>query len=491
MSTWLPDLQAQSGPAYRALADAISKDIGNGLLEPGERLPTYRDLAQRMELSLGTVTRAYAEAERRGLIMGLGRRGTFVRRGDVHGVEPYTKAFHSKGLVNLNVNLPAPLGEEDQLLSAALAEESKRENLSILLRGSADPGVGIHEETASAWLNARGWKSSPDEICICAGGQNGLQAALAAIAHPGDIILAESLTYPGMKAMARTLHLRLRGISMDAHGIQPEAFEEACRSHPVRVLLCNPNLHPATVATLPQDRREELIEIAERNNVLILEHHHDFLVPNQPLPLSNIAPDRVISLAGMVKVFSPGMLVSFLRVPRNLADPIAAGVRTSVWCAPPLMQSIATRWLSDGTADRLSALRRTEVEARQALATKHLAAAHTVTEPHAHHLWMDLPRGWTSEDFATHLRENGVAISPSEPFFVGRGQLPDKVRVCLGGPETRAELEKGLQILANFLGKPALQNGNGQTASNNNSAAAAAAADPKPPTRPVATNPFD
>src|SRR5216684_9066779 len=79
MTNWLPDLSRFSGPRYRAIAEALSADIRDGRLTPGTRLPTHRDLAWRLKVTVGTVSRAYAEAERRGLIAGEVGRGTFVR----------------------------------------------------------------------------------------------------------------------------------------------------------------------------------------------------------------------------------------------------------------------------------------------------------------------------------------------------------------------------------------------------------------------------
>src|SRR4051812_31752683 len=79
MTTWLPDLSHLRGPRYRAIADALAADIANGRLSSGARLPTHRDLAYQLHVTVGTVSRAYAEAERRGLIGGEIGRGTFVR----------------------------------------------------------------------------------------------------------------------------------------------------------------------------------------------------------------------------------------------------------------------------------------------------------------------------------------------------------------------------------------------------------------------------
>ena len=79
MTTWTPQLAAGHKPVYRAIADALSADLAAGRLAPGTRLPTHRDLAWALGVTVGTVSRAYAEAERRGLTFGEVGRGTRTR----------------------------------------------------------------------------------------------------------------------------------------------------------------------------------------------------------------------------------------------------------------------------------------------------------------------------------------------------------------------------------------------------------------------------
>jgi DNA-binding transcriptional MocR family regulator len=75
---WIPTLSEWSGPTYRRIVDAIAADIGSGKLLRGERLPTHRALAAQLDLDLTTVTRAYGEARKRGLIEARVGQGTFV-----------------------------------------------------------------------------------------------------------------------------------------------------------------------------------------------------------------------------------------------------------------------------------------------------------------------------------------------------------------------------------------------------------------------------
>src|SRR3546814_15633807 len=85
MTNWLPDLHGRPGPRYRAIAEAMAEAIRSGTLATGTRLPTHRDLAWKLGVTVGTITRAYKEATARGLIDGEIGRGTFVRDARTRG----------------------------------------------------------------------------------------------------------------------------------------------------------------------------------------------------------------------------------------------------------------------------------------------------------------------------------------------------------------------------------------------------------------------
>src|SRR4051794_9233055 len=122
MTSWRPALERFPGPRYLAIAEAIAADVREGRLAAGSRLPTHRDLAWDLKVTVGTVTRAYAEAERRGLIAGEIGRGTFVRpAGAPPGALPIRTGTEPPGFVDLNINTPVG-GSEPGHFSACLAE---------------------------------------------------------------------------------------------------------------------------------------------------------------------------------------------------------------------------------------------------------------------------------------------------------------------------------------------------------------------------------
>ena len=129
MTDWVPTLATISGPRYIAFVHALEADIVAGRVKPGTRLLPQRDMAQRLGLSVGTISKAYAEAEQRGLISGEVGRGTFVqrRRADQRGA-----LGTSDGTINLALNVP-PYTGEDEVIAAVLAEIVAEGEMSNLL----------------------------------------------------------------------------------------------------------------------------------------------------------------------------------------------------------------------------------------------------------------------------------------------------------------------------------------------------------------------
>src|SRR6516165_8263679 len=135
MTNWTPDLAGRDGPRYRAIADALAEDVRGGRLTVGTRLPTHRDLAWRLKMTIGTVSRAYAEAERRGLIAGEVGRGTYVRR--PAGAAPFMPGdaraeTRDPDFIDLTINRPVTAGE-GAVMAAALERLAAEPDLAALL----------------------------------------------------------------------------------------------------------------------------------------------------------------------------------------------------------------------------------------------------------------------------------------------------------------------------------------------------------------------
>ena len=448
MTKWSPRLERQ-GPRYRAIVEAMVADVASGALAPGTRLPTHRDLAERLGVTVGTVTRAYGEAARRGLVSGEVGRGTFVRGADVLGEED-----GANGMVDLAQNHPpdGPVRPQHAALLDAMAALTARSDLGRLLDYPVAGGSAADREAGAQWIARAGVTAAADRVVVCTGSQHGLTVVLATLLEPGDLLLTESLTYSGLKSVAGLLHLRLAALPIDRHGLRPDALESACARGGARALYVIPTLHNPTTATMPPERRREIVDVASRHGIAIVEDDvHGLLPEERPAPLAALAPDETYYLTSTSKTLAPGLRVAYVLAPARMISRLTDTLRATTWAVAPLTAAVATSWIRGGAADAILAARRREARERQAVALEVLRGADFDTRPEAYYLWLRLPEPWRRDAFAAVLRGRGVDVTSAEAFAVGRDPAPHAVRLCLGATRTRSTLRRGLEVVAEVL----------------------------------------
>lgn len=455
MSNWLPDLAGRAGPIYRRVVDALENDVKAGRLAPGTRLPTHRDLAWRLKVTVGTVARAYAEAERLGLLAGEVGRGTFVR---APGAEPSlaemlsAKAADGETVIDMAIN--RPVGDAGApAVAAALRAIAGRADLSGLLGYNLDGATLRHRAAGSRWIAVEGLEVPPERVTVTASGQQAIIAALAAVSRPGDTVLAEEFTYPGLKSAASLLDRRLAGVVMDAEGLVPEAVERALVERGASVLYTIPTVQNPSTTTLSVERRKAIAEIARRQDAFIIEDGvYSFLEAEAPPPIATFAPERTLYITSMAKNLCPGLRIGFVAAPEGLVARVAAGINATSVMVPALLAEVAAMLIEDGTVAASARAQREECSARRRLACAKLGET-ACQGRSAFNLWLPLPPFWRSQDFATEARRNGVAVTPSESCAVGKPRY-EAVRISISAPKDANELASGLRILAGLLRVP-------------------------------------
>lgn len=448
---WLPSLDRRHGPKYLRIVEAMSDDIEAGRLPVGERLPTHRELAWQLGVTVGTVSRAYAEGERRGLLVGEIGRGSFVQAGarSARGL-----AMPDEGgpqAIELGMNRP-PDAIPPAEFADALRELANGPELGELLTYQSHAGRWPHRVAGAQWLARRGLDVPPDRVLVTSGAQHAVCATLMALAEPGETVLTEALTWPGSRALANLLQLTLKPVETDEAGIVPEAFEAACRANGARLYYALPTLHNPTTVTLSADRRAEIARIAERYRITIIEDDvYGMLPPSAPPALAAYAPDRTIYITSSSKSVTPCLRVGFVALPEDHLMRFSAAGRAVNWMAPPMMAELLARWIVDGRVDDLAARIRTVVEERQAIAARCLDGFTYTTTPGSFHAWLALPEPWRPADLVAAGRVRGLHLTSTELFVPARSETPNRLRVSLTAPKTDAALERGLTTLAALL----------------------------------------
>lgn len=463
MTIWIPDLDLHGGPKYRAIADAILSDIRSGGLQPGERLPTHRDLAYRLGVTVGTVTRAYSEAERRGLVKGEVGRGTYIRDPNKRAASEHPELNFNLSVQNqwdslqdntidFSLNLPAS-GLAESHLRKTLDAISRSNQLSALLSYAPDPGLPSHRAAGAAWITATtGMDVDADNVVVTNGAQHAMAAALMAVMLPGDTLLSECLTYPGLKTLAGDLGLNMIGVEMDEEGLRPDAFEAAAKQHAAKAIYTMPTLQNPTARTQSTERRKAIAEIARRYNVIIIEDDVMGALPlERPLPLSTFAPEISYYLTSLSKCVAPGLRLGYLVPPEGMHATVGAMVRDTCRMATPLMAEIGTQWIEKGIAEEVTKAQRNEIAARQRVVANILKGMDFELVEGAFHFLLFVPEPWRDEDLTLAVKEKGVLVLPMAAFAVGREAPKHALRICLGAARDVSEVEKGMTILSQIM----------------------------------------
>lgn len=438
-SPWTPRLADFGDTPADRLAAALAKDIAAGALEPGARLPAHRDLAERLAIGLGSVTKAFAALERRGLVESVKGRGCFVAARGVPRGETIDLAFNAP---------PALL--DDTGLKSALARLARRVEPRLLGQYPPLGGHPAHRAAMARWLGALGGPDAPERTLLCDGAQQALALALATLRRPGETLVTEAPTYPGLIALARMSGLRLIGARMDGEGVTPEGLEAAlARAGGRPVVFLTPTGHNPTGATMGLARRHALAALARAHDALIVEddvftHTHSHERP----ALSTLAPERVFYVNSLSKTVSPGLRVGALVAPPLWLDATLASLRASGQIAGALGSLLMLEWIESGAAARLRDTICAELTVRQTLAATILGAAVTPPALPLPHVWAPMPLA-RAQAVAALAAASGVAVTTPEAVAVDEAGATG-LRVCLGAVD-RPALETGLATLRRCL----------------------------------------
>jgi DNA-binding transcriptional MocR family regulator len=442
---WIADIPAGSGPRYLAIANAIGAAMDRGALAPGDRLPPHRSLAAALGVDLTTVTRAYAEARKRGFLDSAVGSGTFIRR--------FSGEDSPQVSVDMSMNIPpapADISLRD-MLRDGLAKVLRGADIATLMAYRA--GAGSREERAAgaAWLAPVCGPVPAGRILVCSGAQSAMLAVASSFLRAGDVVATEAMTYPGFRALAGHMGLRMAGVATDSEGLLPEALDEICRRDAPKAIYCTPSIQNPTATSMSLNRREAVLAVASRHAIPVIEDAAYALYPHNPLPsLSALAPNLVYHIATTAKSLSPGLRLAYIVLPEDVPPAaVITSLRATSMMASPLLVSLVTGWVRDGTAAAILAGIRAEAVARQSIAAAMLPRELIAAHPEGLHIWLTLPSEWPRTEFVSYVRTQGLALVPSDAFIATPGApVPNAVRVALGVAADHGRLTQALKSLA-------------------------------------------
>lgn len=450
LSPWAPRLADGPGSPYERLVAALAEDIIDkrdvGGLPAGTRLPPHRALARAVGVSVGTVTKAYAALERRGLVRGEHGRATFV-------------TYHAQdavGSIDLAGNVP-PRMLGDHALAAALAAVGRRVDASGLAAYGAPGGSLQHRRAVASWIALSGLELPADELILCNGAQQGLAAALLA-ASPDGVrapVYTEAVTFPGFLRYASLSGHRVHAVAFDEEGLHPGALDHALsRRKPsaARALIyVTPTLQNPTTATMGRRRRRDIVRIARSHDAVIVEDDVYALSQDRDtLSLASLAPERTFYVTSASKALSPAVRVGAVRPPRAVWERTVAAVRALAQPVSPLQCELLAELTRAGVAREVATAIRHEGARRTTLARALIGPA-LVTADTGYHAFLPLPRT-VADAVVLAAASRGVELTEPAAMMADPSSPRSGIRLCLGAP-TYDDLARGVGIVAEIVGR--------------------------------------
>ena len=287
-------------------------------------------------------------------------------------------------------------------------------------------GYGPLRESITHILASQGLQTQPDNILITAGSQQALSLVSQLLLNPGDVILVESPTYAGALDLFRALGFKAVGVPVDGQGMQVDGLEILLQQHHPKLIYTIPNFHNPTGTCLNSARRRQLLVLADRYNVPILEDDFvgDLRYEGRAQPaLKALDPGgRVIYVSTFSKMLMPGLRVGFLVAEGPVYDCLVDFKRVNELATSTLIQHALEAYVTVGRYQahlhRSCQIFRKRRDVMVAAIQRYIPTAFTSICLKADYLsgyrWR---KQLTSEELLPLAREEGVDFASGSPFF--------------------------------------------------------------------------
>ncbi|CAH2892019.1 MAG: DNA-binding transcriptional regulator, MocR family / aminotransferase domain [uncultured Paraburkholderia sp.] len=439
-------------PLYRQLAAQYRRAIRNGVLRPGECMPSMRAFMQRHGVSLATATESYRVLEREALIEAQPRSGYFVRAlksaalpaasepdlasmpgaaqfvgihstisAIVSQLQRYPEAFNLGG-ATASSDLLYPT---DALQKAAL--RALRRRPTLLTAAGADQGdPALRGIIARRALDA-GIQIGADDIIMTHGGIEAVNLALRAVTQPGDTVAVESPCFFGLLQALESLGLRALEIpASPSTGLAIEALDFALHTHPdIKAVVVVPNLQNPLGCVMPDSHKARLVELCARAGIALIEDDPYRELVDSAKPLRSLkawdTDGTVIHCTSFNKTLAPGMRVGWINGGGRWHPRIGMLKFAQSRHNEQLSQVVLAEFLETNAYERH--LRR--LRERLRLQRERMAAALAASFPEGTRFtppaggiffWVELPRTVSSAAFFDAALKEGIRVMPGTVF---------------------------------------------------------------------------
>jgi GntR family transcriptional regulator/MocR family aminotransferase len=427
---------AHSRRTSASLFEQIRDAIASGRLQPGDRLPTSRDLARELGVARSTITTVYGRLTGEGFLQTRTGDGTFVallthtaRRRHVAttALTPRRRAPTPAAAVpvaDLAIDLRS--GRPDPQLFPLV--DWRRCVITALQSpppGYGDPaGLPALRRVLAAWITrSRGVVTTAEQVVIISGAQQAFDLFARLLLAPGDTVAIEEPGYPLARRAFQHHGMRVAPVPVDRDGIVVDHLPASARA-----VYVTPSHQSPTGVTMSAARRRALLEFAVDRDAAIIEDDYDTEYRHVDRPLEPIqrldTTGRVLYVATFSKTLSPSLRLGFTVVPEPLVDPLCDTRALTDTQPPHLTQAALATFIAEGHLDRHLRRTRRIYRARHDIVATHITQLHVeglIAPPHQAnaglHRMISLHDGQDATAVAARLAARGIAVDTSADWW--------------------------------------------------------------------------
>jgi DNA-binding transcriptional MocR family regulator len=433
-----------AGFRYKQVEKQLMTLIDAEAIRPGEKLPSLRKLSLRLGVSIATVSQAYLELEKKGVIASRERSGFFLapkalqmpppaRRprpalvptiGTRSGlIQTVLEALGNKELLPFGVVCPAeellPAKTLARLLTGALRHNPARALDYAPVAGDPE----LRRQIALRALEA-GISVTPEEILITSGAMEGLSIALRALTKPGDNVLIQSPSYFCFLQLLENCGLRAVEVPSSAAGIDPRDVQRAVERFAISAAILVPNFNNPDGSFTPDEHKQEIVRLLAERKIPLVEddvYGEIFFGAQRPASCKSFDTDgAVIYCSSFSKTIAPGYRVGWMIPGRHYTKALELKTTTNICTASPNQLAIAA-FLREGYFERhlrrLRAAIHNQIESLLLSLHRHFPAETRASLPTGGaSVWVELPKAIDAVDFFFQARAMGIGLAPGAIF---------------------------------------------------------------------------
>ncbi|WP_246783788.1 aminotransferase-like domain-containing protein [Cellulomonas persica] len=349
-----------------------------------------------------------------------------------------------------------PLDQLSQVAASVVAQRG----LQALQYGSGQGDEQLREQILEV-MALEMIAAHPDDVVVTTGSQQALDLVTRVFIDPGDVVVAEAPSYVGALGVFRAYQADVVHVAIDEHGLVPAALEEtlaslAAAGRRTKFLYTVPNFHNPAGVSLALERRPQVLEIARRYGVLVLEDNPYGLLgfDRDPWPaLRSYDDDGVIYLGSFSKTFAPGYRIGWAVAPHAVREKLVLASESAILCPSNASQIAISSYLA--TCDwrsQIKSYRELYRERRDAMIgalSEHLPEATWTVPDGGFYTWVRLPEGLDARDMLPRAVTARVAYVPGTAFYYdGSGSDHMRLSFCYPTPE---RIREGVRRLAGVV----------------------------------------